>query len=60
MNVISQSLSSHSLMNILILFVLASLTNGVSTFKGISELKGKESSRAHEMKKILNQIGCKM
>ena len=43
----------------LILFVLASLTNGVSTFKGISELKGKESSRAHEMKKILNQIDIK-
>ena len=43
----------------LILFVLASLTNGVSTFRGISELKGKESSRAHEMKKILNQIGVK-
>ena len=43
----------------LILFVLASLTNGVSTFKGISELKDKESSRAHEMKKILNQIGIK-
>ena len=43
----------------LILFVIASLTNGVSTFKGISELKGKESSRAHEMKKILNQIGVK-
>ena len=43
----------------LILFVIASLTNGVSTFKGISELKGKESSRAHEMKKILNQIDVK-
>ena len=43
----------------LILFVLAALTKGVSTFKGISDLANKESSRAHEMKKILNQIGIK-
>ena len=43
----------------LILFFLAALTKGVSTFKGISDLANKESSRAHEMKKILNQIGIK-
>ncbi len=46
----------------LILFVMAALTKGVSTFKNISDLANKESSRAHEMKKILNQIGvrCKL
>lgn len=43
----------------LILFVIAALTKGVSLFKGISELSNKESSRAFEMKKILNQIGIK-
>ena len=43
----------------LILFTIAALTKGVSIFKGIAELKGKESSRAYEMKKILNQIGIK-
>ena len=43
----------------LILFVLAALSKGVSTFKGISDLANKESSRAHEMKKILSQIGIK-
>ena len=43
----------------LLLFCIAALTKGVSIFKGISELKAKESSRAHEMKKILSQIGIK-
>ena len=43
----------------LILFVIAALTKGISTFKGISDLANKESSRAHEMKKILTQIGIK-
>ena len=43
----------------LILFVIAALTKGVSTFKGIKDLSNKESSRAFEMKKILNQIGIK-
>ena len=43
----------------LILFVMAALTNGTSTFKGIADLANKESSRALEMKKILNQIGVK-
>ena len=42
-----------------ILFVIAALTPGVHVFKGISELSNKESSRAHEIKKILNQIGIK-
>ena len=43
----------------LLLFLIASLQNGVSVFKGISELANKESSRAEEMKKILSQIGVK-
>tara|TARA_X000000950_G_scaffold154355_1_gene189375 strand:- start:729 stop:2075 length:1347 start_codon:yes stop_codon:yes gene_type:complete len=43
----------------LLLFLIAGLQKGVSIFKGISELANKESSRAHEMKKILNQIGIK-
>ena len=43
----------------LLLFLIAGLQQGVSIFKGISELANKESSRAHEMKKILNQIGIK-
>ena len=43
----------------LLLFLIAGLQKGVSTFKGISELANKESSRAHEMKKILNRIGIK-
>ncbi len=42
-----------------ILFVIAAFISGVSTFKGISDLSNKESSRANEMKKILNQIGIK-
>ena len=33
--------------------------NGISIFKGIADLANKESSRAHEMKKILNQVGIK-
>ena len=43
----------------LILFVMASLIKGVSIFKNISGLSNKESSRAFEMKKILNQFGVK-
>ena len=43
----------------LILFVMAALTKGVSVFKGIADLANKESSRAHEMAKILSQIGIK-
>ena len=43
----------------LLLFLIAGLQHGVSIFKGISELANKESSRAREMKKILNQIGVK-
>ncbi len=42
-----------------IMFVLAALTNGISIFKGISELKNKESDRIKEMQKILKQIGVK-
>jgi len=43
----------------LLLFLIASLQDGVSIFSGISGLANKESSRAHEMKKILDQIGIK-
>ena len=43
----------------LLLFLIASLQKGVSSFKGISDLANKESSRAFEMKKILKQIGIK-
>ena len=43
----------------LILFVIAALTKGVSVFFGIRDLANKESSRAYEMKKILNQIGVR-
>jgi len=43
-----------------ILFVLSALTPGVSEFKGLSELKNKESDRILEMKKILKQVGIKM
>ena len=43
----------------LLLFCIAGLTKGISTFKGISDLANKESSRAYEMKKILSQIGVK-
>ena len=42
-----------------ILFVIASLTKGISKFKSISELAHKESSRADEMKKIITQAGIK-
>ena len=42
-----------------ILFVCASMISGISVFRGISELSNKESSRAFEMKKILNQVGIK-
>ena len=43
----------------LLLFLIASLQKGISSFKGISGLANKESSRAHEMKKILSQVGIK-
>jgi 3-phosphoshikimate 1-carboxyvinyltransferase len=42
-----------------ILFVIASLTKGVSIFKGIKDLANKESNRIEEMRKILNQVGIK-
>ena len=43
----------------LLLFLIASFQSGVSTFRGISGLANKESSRALEMKKILSQIGIR-
>ena len=42
-----------------ILFVLASLINGVSIFNGIGDLTNKESNRVLEMQKILKQLGIK-
>ena len=42
-----------------ILFVIASLTKGTSSFKNIGDLKNKESNRMLESKKILMQAGIK-
>ncbi len=42
-----------------ILFVIAALTKGISIFKGIGDLKNKESNRIKEMQKVLKQIGIK-
>ena len=42
-----------------ILFVIAAMTQGTSIFKGISDLKNKESNRIKEMQNILKQIGIK-
>jgi len=42
-----------------ILFVIASLTGGISIFKGIEDLANKESNRIKEMQNILKQIGIK-
>ena len=42
-----------------ILFVMAALIKGVSTFKGIADLTNKESNRIAEMQKILAQINVK-
>ena len=42
-----------------ILFVIASLTKGISLFKGIKDLANKESNRITEMQKILKQVGIK-
>ena len=40
-----------------ILFVIAALSLGVSSFAGIEDLANKESNRIKEMQKILKQIG---
>ena len=42
-----------------ILFVIAGLTRGISSFKGIHDLANKESNRIKEMQKILKQVGIK-
>ena len=42
-----------------ILFVIAALTKGISTFNNIGDLVSKESNRILEMQKILKQIGIK-
>ena len=41
------------------LFIIAALTKGVSSFYGISDLANKESNRITEMQKVLKQIGIK-
>ena len=41
------------------LFIIAALTKGVSSFDGISDLANKESNRITEMQKVLKQIGIK-
>ena len=40
-----------------ILFVLAALIKGTSTFQGIEDLANKESNRIKEMQKVLKQVG---
>ena len=42
-----------------ILFIIASLTKGISRFRGIGDLVNKESNRISEMQNILKQIGIK-
>ena len=42
-----------------ILFVISALTQGISKFKNIGDLKNKESNRLLESKKILDQVGIK-
>ena len=42
-----------------ILFVVAALTKGISTFNNIGDLVSKESNRILEMQKILKQIGIR-
>ena len=42
-----------------LLFIVASLTKGVSRFSGISELRHKESDRIKSIESGLNQIGIK-
>ena len=42
-----------------ILFVIAALIKGTSSFKGIADLKNKESNRIKEMQKVLKQVGIK-
>ena len=39
-----------------ILFVIAALTPGISVFKGLEDLKNKESDRVNEMKKIIKKL----
>ena len=42
-----------------ILFVIASLTKGISIFNGIGDLANKESNRISEMQRVLTQVGIK-
>ena len=42
-----------------ILFVMAGLIKGISSFKGINDLTNKESNRIVEMQKILKQVNIK-
>ncbi len=42
-----------------LLFIISSLTKGVTKFSGIGELRHKESDRIKTMEKGLNEIGIK-
>ncbi|PDH19221.1 MAG: 3-phosphoshikimate 1-carboxyvinyltransferase [Pelagibacterales bacterium MED-G43] len=42
-----------------VLFIMAGLIKGTSTFKGINDLTNKESNRILEMQKILKQVNIK-
>ena len=42
-----------------ILFIIAALTKGISTFNNIGDLASKESNRILEIQKILKQVGIK-
>jgi len=42
-----------------ILFIIAAVTKGVSVFRGIGELRNKESDRIKNIEEVLNKIGIK-
>ena len=52
-------LNSSAIDEFLVIFLLAAKANGVSYFKGLSELDKKESPRLKWGSKILNSIGIK-
>ncbi len=53
------SLNSSAIDEFLLIFLVAAKANGVSYFKGLSELNQKESPRLFWGSKILNKIGIK-
>ena len=54
-----KKLNSSAIDEFLVIFLLAAKANGVSYFKGLSELDKKESPRLKWGSKILNSIGIK-